>query len=132
MLSTAELNALSQIFGACCKTHCLPLDWDSFNFKLKVTRSRPKLVLSRILLAWKLLYTPPLVLRLRPDLTWNVCERRIEQQIFHSVLAIALICIGTEWVSFTFFSEEVCLLFNRLIQFNRQQGKRRMDNVIDG
>ncbi len=124
MLSHVELKALSQIFGACCRTHCLPLDWDPVNYQLRVTRSRSKLYISRILLGWKLVYTVAIVLRLHPDLTWNLCERRIEQQVFHALLAICSVNMSNEWLTLSLFPEEVCLLFNRLILFNKQQGRQ--------
>ncbi len=124
MLSLVELKALSQIFGACCRTHCLPLDWDPVNYQLRVTRSRSKLYMSKMLLAWKLVYTVAIFLRLNPDLTWNLCERRIEQQVFHALLAISSVNISNMWLTLSLFPEEICLLFNRLILFNRQQGRK--------
>ncbi len=133
MLSLVELKALSQIFGACCRTHCLPLDWDPVNYQLRVTRSRSKLYMSRILLGWKLAYAIVIVLRLHPDLTWNLCERRIEQQIFHALLAICTVNVCVERGTLIFFPEEICLLFNRLILFNKQQGNSSdLCNVSSG
>ncbi len=122
MLSLVELKALSQIFGACCRIQFLSLDWDPINYKLSVSRSRSKLVLSKLLLGLKFFYTGAIVLRINPDLTWNICERRIEQQVFHALLAICFVSVCVEGGTLTFFSEEVCLLFNRLILFNRRQG----------
>lgn len=122
MLTKREFQILTKVFQICCFVHCLPLDWDNVNSRLLETKSRVKLIFSRICLVWRALYAVAVVLRLHPLTTWSDCDRDIVKQIFHMVMIVCYVNVASETATLHYYSREASLLFNQLMLFNQNTG----------
>jgi len=124
MLTKAEFYVVSKVIQASCTLQSLPFDWDSVNSELIITKSKSKRVIFKVFAWWRLFLTIGIILRLNPGTTWSPCDRNIVKQVFHGIILICYAGVCSESWTVHLHGNEMCLLFNWLIRFNRAHGKR--------
>ena len=128
MLTKNEFRVVSRVFQVSCLLHSIPFDWDKINSKIFETKSKFKLVISRVLIIWRIFSTAIILLRFHPLTSWNDCDRKIVNELFHALLSICYIAGCAEGLTLHFYSRETTLLFNQLILFNWNQGESRLNS----
>lgn len=125
MFSRGEFHLIQYHIRLSTAYFLFPFDWDAKTQKLQNTTSRTKYISSVISFFFACIYTTFLIVRLIPGYGYNpnILAEISVGAIAHLAYLIIFICHIFYHTSCFLYADEIILLYNQIVYWNRKHGK---------